>query len=77
MLGEGGLQIFDVRDPQNITVGAQFVPPMGLKIDDDMAAPVHGIFVEWDRNIIWLFANHGIYAVSTPLLGEPVVGLPG
>ena len=40
-----------------------------------MAAPVHGIFVEWDRNLIWLFANHGIYAVSTPLLGEPVVGL--
>ena len=73
----GGLQIFDVRDPSDPKVGAQFVPPMGLKIDDDMAAPVHGIFVEWDRNIIWLFANHGIYAVSTPLLGEPVTGLTG
>lgn len=73
----GGLQIFDVRDPEDPKVGAQFVPPMGLKIDDDMAAPVHGIFVEWDRNIIWLFANHGIYAVSTPLLGEVVTGLTG
>ena len=32
--------------------------------------------VEWDRNLIWLFANHGIYAVSTPLLGEVVTGPP-
>jgi hypothetical protein len=72
----GGLQIFDVSDPEDPKVGAYFVPPMGLKIDDDMAAPVHGIFVEWDRNLIWLFANHGIYAISTPLLGEPVIGLP-
>ena len=73
----GGLQIFDVNDPANPTVGAQFVPPMGLKDDDDMAAPVHGIFVEWDRNLIWLFANHGIYCVSTPYLGEPKTGLVG
>ena len=72
----GGLQIFDLSDPEDPKVGAYFVPPMGLKVDDDMAAPVHGIFVEWDRNIIWLFANHGIYAVSTTFLGEPVVGLP-
>jgi hypothetical protein len=71
-----GLQVFDVSDPANPTIGAYFVPPMGLKEDDDMAAPVHGVFVEWDRNLIWLFANHGIYAVSTPLLGEPVIGLP-
>ena len=69
--------IFDVNDPEGPKVGAYFVPPMGLKIDDDMAAPVHGIFVEWDRNLIWLFANHGIYAISTTYLGEPVIGLPG
>ena len=70
----GGLQIFDVSDPEKPTVGAYFVPPMGLKDDDDLAAPVHGIFVEWDRNIIWLFANHGIYAVSTSYLGEVKTG---
>ena len=45
--------------------------------DDDMAAPVHGIFVEWDRNLIWLFANHGIYCISTPYLGEPKTGIVG
>ena len=50
---------------------------MGLKDDDDMPAPVHGIFVEWDRNLIWLFANHGIYCVSTPYLGEPKTGIVG
>jgi hypothetical protein len=31
----------------------------------------HGIYVEYDRNIIWLFTNHGFYALSTPVLGEP------
>ncbi len=58
-------------------LGRSSCPRWVSRIDDDMAAPVHGIFVEWDRNIIWLFANHGIYAVSTPLLGEPVTGLTG
>jgi hypothetical protein len=71
-----GLQIFDVSNPEEPKVGAYFVPPMGLKDDDDLAAPVHGVFVEWDRNIIWVFANHGIYCVSTPYLGELKSGLP-
>ncbi|WP_394779878.1 hypothetical protein, partial [Undibacterium sp.] len=38
--------------------------------------PVHSIFVEWDRNLIWVFSNHGIYTLSTPLLGDGVFGMP-
>jgi hypothetical protein len=72
----GGLQIFDVSDPDDPKIGGYFVPPMALKIEDDMAAPVHGIFVEWDRNLIWVFSNHGIYCVSSTFMGEPVVGIP-
>ena len=28
-----------------------------------------GIYVEYDRNILWAFTNHGIYALTSPLLG--------
>ena len=36
----------------------------------------YGIFVEYDRNIIWMFTNHGFYALSSPLLGPPRLGPP-
>jgi len=26
--------------------------------------------------IVWLFTNYAIYALSTPALGEPVYGMP-
>ncbi|CAM3292307.1 hypothetical protein M3558_11950 [Brevibacillus invocatus] len=29
-----------------------------------------------DRNLVWAFSNHGIYELSTPLMGEPKNGLP-
>jgi len=83
-----GMQMFDVSDPQHPTIAAYFVPKM-IDIGDDntrneaggakmrqFGNPVHGIFVEWDRNLIWVFANHGFYAISSPLIGEPKVGLP-
>jgi hypothetical protein len=42
-----------------------------------MKAPGKGIlaiFTEYDRNIIWAFAENGTYALSSPLLGTPVLG---
>jgi len=37
----------------------------------------HGAYVEWDRNVIWAFTNHGIYALSAEkLLGKPNLGAP-
>ncbi|MGH6637846.1 MAG: hypothetical protein ACREXN_14655 [Polaromonas sp.] len=38
--------------------------------------PVHSIFVEWDRNLVWVFSNHGMYVLSSELLGKPVMGMP-
>jgi len=83
-----GMQMFDVSDPLHPTIAAYFVPKM-IDIGDDNARsetggakmrqfgnPVHGIFVEWDRNLIWVFTNHGFYAISSPLIGEPKAGLP-
>ena len=31
------------------------------------------IFVEWDRKLIWVGSDTGLYLVSTPELGKPVL----
>jgi len=36
---------------------------------------VFSIYTEYDRNIIWAFTENGAYALSTPLLGEPKLGM--
>lgn len=80
-----GVQIFDLANPQKPTIEAYFVPKMSGDIPNedgkttrpsDHSNPVHSIFVEWDRNLIWAFSNHGMYLLSSPLLGEPGTGLP-
>lgn len=80
-----GVQVFDLANPKKSTIEAYFVPKMSGDIPNedgkttrpsDHSNPVHSIFVEWDRNLIWAFSNHGIYVLSSPLLGEPVTGLP-
>jgi hypothetical protein len=31
------------------------------------------VFVEWDRNLIWLGTRTGTYCLSSPALGKPVL----
>jgi hypothetical protein len=31
------------------------------------------VFVEWDRNLMWVGTGTGIYLVTSPLLGKPVL----
>lgn len=72
-----GLQIFDVTDPTKPTIGAYFVPrfPTTEEMPDwTFNNSNFAIFTEYDRNIIWLFSANGVYALSTPMLGEPVMG---
>jgi hypothetical protein len=82
-----GLQIFDVSDPAKPTIAGYFVPkitdPHMTATKDNLSArssgfgpPSHGIFVEWDRKLIWLFTNHGMYLISSPLIGEPSFAMP-
>ncbi|MGN7399581.1 LVIVD repeat-containing protein [Cytobacillus praedii] len=80
-----GVQIFDVKDPKNTSVAAYFVPKMYGEIPNEdgkttrpseHSNPVQSIYVEWDRNLIWAFSNHGMYLLSTPLLGKPLKGVP-
>ncbi len=74
-----GIQIFDLKDLKNPEIAAYFVPKMsgeypsedGKKmIKSDHSNPVHSVLVEWDRNLIWAFSNHGIYVLSSPLLSS-------
>lgn len=73
-----GLQIFDVSNPQKPSIGAYFVPPFDTKnvASYAMGNLTHSAYTEYDRNLIWLFTNHGFYALSTPLLGEPSFAAP-
>jgi hypothetical protein len=32
------------------------------------------VFVEWDRNLVYAATNTGLYILSTPALGKPVLG---
>jgi hypothetical protein len=74
----GGVQVFDVRDPRAPSIAAYFVPKAYGKETPEYAYgnQTHGVYVEWDRNLIWAFTNHGIYALSSELLGEPNLGAP-
>ena len=74
-----GVQLFDVQDPLNPAIVAYYVPrfPTPEEMVENMFGNLaFGIYVEYDRNILWLITNHGIYALSSPALGEPVYGLP-
>ncbi|MBH8579349.1 hypothetical protein [Bisbaumannia pacifica] len=73
-----GVQVFDVSNPDEPTIGAYFVPPFAPDsvVSYAMGNLSHGVYVEYDRNLIWLFTNHGFYALSTPLLGEPSFSPP-
>jgi hypothetical protein len=76
-----GMQMFDVSDPDNPEIAAYFTPKMidpviNSNSMDDYHFLVRAVFMEWDRNLIWVFSNHGIYGVSSPLLGKPIIGLP-
>ncbi|MBY8823883.1 LVIVD repeat-containing protein [Sphingomonas colocasiae] len=74
-----GVQLFDVRDPTRPEIAAYYVPrfPTDAETPDYVKGNLgFGIYVEYDRNIIWLFTNHGFYALKSPLLGEPKKGVP-
>ena len=74
-----GLQVFDVSDPEDPEIAAYFVPPFDADnvVEYARGNLSHGVYVEYDRNLFWLFTNHGIYALSSPVLGEPSFVAPG
>lgn len=71
-----GIRVYDISDPTQPQEVAWFVPPRDGDMDDYMSwyrGTSENVFVEWDRNLIWLGTHEGSYCLSTPALGEPVL----
>ena len=71
-----GIRVFDLSNPLAPKEVAWFVPPRGGEIDKYESwwrGTSEDVFVEWDRNLIWLGTHEGSYCLSTPALGKPVL----
>jgi hypothetical protein len=71
-----GLRIYDISNPVEPREVAYFVPPRDGEIDKFTTwrrGTSENVFVEWDRNLIWLTTHEGVYCLSTPFLGKPVL----
>lgn len=65
---EGGWRLYDISNPFRPEEVASVVPPQGTFRGTEYS------LIEWDRKIIHVFADTGLYTLSTPVLGEPVLG---
>jgi hypothetical protein len=77
-----GLQCYDITDPRSPKISAYFVPVQGgphAKTDSTPSAlarsirTADNIFIEWDRKLLWVATDSGLYLLSAPALGEPVL----
>ena len=69
-----GVRIYDISDPREPREVAYFVPPRDGEMEDFESwwrGTSENVFIEWDRNLIWLTTHEGIYCLSTPFLGKP------
>ena len=46
----------------------------GIQESQGIRRGTEGALIEWDRKIIHVFTDTGLYILSTPALGEPVLG---
>jgi hypothetical protein len=70
-----GVRIFDISNPREPKEVAYFVPPRDGEIENFESwwrGTTENVFVEWDRNLIWIGTHEGSYALSCPFLGKPV-----
>jgi hypothetical protein len=71
-----GHRVYDISDPTHPKEVAWFVGARTSSIDDYEAYFRDGsesLFVEWDRNLLWVSTHTGSYCLSTPSLGKPVL----
>ena len=70
-----GVRIFDISNPAAPKEVAWFVPPRDGEMNDFNSwwrGTTENVFVEWDRNLIWIGTHEGSYCLSCPFLGKPV-----
>lgn len=70
-----GLQMFDIKDPAQPQNVGYFIPPQPGSLDNYLSYPrdTDAVFVEWDRKLMWVGTGTGLYLVSSPALGKPVL----
>ena len=71
-----GLRIYDISDPTAPKEVAYFVPPRDGDMSDYATwrrGTTENVFIEWDRNLIWVGTHEGVYCLSAPFLGKPVL----
>jgi hypothetical protein len=71
-----GVRIHDISDPSQPKELAWFVPRRTGEMEDYMSwyrGTSENVFVEWDRNLIWVGTHEGTYCLSSPALGKPVL----
>jgi hypothetical protein len=71
-----GIRIFDLSNPAAPKEVAWFVPARDGDISNYESwwrGTTENVFVEWDRNLIWIGTHEGTYCLSTPSLGKPIL----
>jgi len=70
-----GVRVFDISDPTAPKEVAWFVPPRNGEIENYESwwrGTTENVFVEFDRNLIWIGTHEGTYGLSCPALGKPI-----
>jgi hypothetical protein len=70
-----GVRVFDISNPTEPKEVAWFVPPLEGEIDNYDSwwrGTTENVFVEFDRNLIWIGTHTGSYCLSCPALGKAV-----
>jgi hypothetical protein len=70
-----GLQCYDISDPQMPFISSYFIPPQGgdLEVPKSYTRNTDNVFIEWDRKLIWTATDTGLYLLTTPELGDPIL----
>ena len=66
-----GVQFYDLSDPRKPEIVGFYIPGQGGDIDDfeSYFRDTDSVFIEWDRNLVWVGTYTGLVLLSTPLLG--------
>jgi hypothetical protein len=71
-----GVRFHDISDPRNPREVASYLPPRAGEMEDYNSwrrGDTETVFIEWDRNLIWVGTHTGTYCLSSPVLGRPVL----
>ena len=56
-------------------ISSYFIPPQGgdLEVPKSYTRNTDNVFIEWDRKLIWTATDTGLYLLTTPELGDPIL----